>query len=434
MKLIFLNRFFYPDHSATSQMLSDLVFALAERGRTVIVITSRQRYDAPEDTLVPQETVNGVSILRVRTSRFGRGNLVGRAIDYATFYLSAAWCLWRLARSGDVVIAKTDPPMLSVIAVPVCWLRGARLVNWLQDVFPEVATAAGVGGRGGNLVFSPLRRLRNRSLAAAEANVVLGRRMAEHLRSQGVREHQIRVIPNWQDGRLVRPVTHEANPLREAWGLNGKFVVGYSGNLGRVHELDTIMDALALVQSWQCAGGEKGAARPEIVCLFIGGGALHATLAEEVARRQLESIEVKPYQPRDQLSQSLSIADVHLVTLRPEFEGLIVPSKFYGVAAAGRATLFIGDPDGEIPRLLSQYACGLSVEPGDGEGLARAILALSHNPKRYQAMGRRARTLLEERFDRGIALEAWVELFDALQRQPAHGDRWIPRTASGAEM
>src|SRR5688572_28796716 len=111
MRLIFINRYFHPDHSATSQMLSDLAFALADRGHEVAVITGRQRYDAPTDTLPPRETASGVAIHRVWTTRFGRANLIGRTIDYATFYLTAGWRLWRLARPGDVVVAKTDPPM-----------------------------------------------------------------------------------------------------------------------------------------------------------------------------------------------------------------------------------------------------------------------------------------------------------------------------------
>src|SRR5262245_54501313 len=107
-------------------MLSDLAFALAERGHAVSVITSRQRYEGPDGAALPaNEMIDGVSVLRVWTSLFGRIKLVGRAIDYATFYLSAAWRLWRSAGSGDLVIAKTDPPMLSVVAAPVCRLRGA---------------------------------------------------------------------------------------------------------------------------------------------------------------------------------------------------------------------------------------------------------------------------------------------------------------------
>ena len=127
--VIFLNRFFYPDHSATSQMLSDLAFALAAKGDVVSVITSRQRYDAPSARLPKSEDIAGVDVHRVPTSRFGRHFLPGRFVDYFSFYISAAWRLWRLARRWDTIVAKTDPPMLSALAAPIAHLRSARHVN-----------------------------------------------------------------------------------------------------------------------------------------------------------------------------------------------------------------------------------------------------------------------------------------------------------------
>ena len=142
--IIFLNRFFYPDHAATSQLLSDLAFALADGGREVHVITSRQRYDEPESLLPARERIRGVEVHRVWTSRFGRNWLPGRTMDYLTFYTSAAWTLFRLAHSDHVIVAKTDPPLISAVAAMVARLRGARLVNWLQDLFPEVAVASGL--------------------------------------------------------------------------------------------------------------------------------------------------------------------------------------------------------------------------------------------------------------------------------------------------
>ncbi|TCT03966.1 glycosyltransferase family 4 protein [Aquabacter spiritensis] len=410
MALIFLNRFFHPDHSATSQMLSDLAFDLAARGEAVAVIASRLRYDAAAAALPPREIVNGVAVSRVWTSRFGRAGLAGRAVDYLTFYVSAAWQLWRTARRGDVVVAKTDPPMLSVMAGPVCRLRGARLVNWHQDIFPETAQALGLGAGGAAPAFAALRWLRDRSVRGARQNVVLGEGMAARVAAMGVPAGRIAIVPNWADGALIHPVAPSANPLRRDWDLEAAFVVGYSGNLGRAHEVETLLEAMERLGS--PAGGTCA-----VRFLFVGGGAHHAGLKAEVARRGLSCARFQPYQPRARLAQSLSVPDVHLVSLRPELEGLIVPSKFYGIAAAGRPTVFIGAPDGEIARLLARHACGLTVAAGDGAALAAAISRLALQPDLCLKMGAAARTAFDARFDRRIALARWHDLLARAARE-----------------
>src|SRR5437868_5027237 len=140
-RIVFVNRFFHPDHSATSQMLSDLSFHLAERGRRVEVVTSRQRYDDADAKLPPRETVRGVEVRRIWSTRFGRGFLPGRAVDYATFYISAFLALLRRATRDSTIVALTDPPLISVVAALAAMLRGAKLINWTQDLFPEVAEA-----------------------------------------------------------------------------------------------------------------------------------------------------------------------------------------------------------------------------------------------------------------------------------------------------
>ena len=151
-RITFVNRYFYPDHSPTSELLSDVAFALAERGFEVSAITSRQRYDVAKANLAKGETVRGVDVKRVWTSRHGRTRLAARSIDYLTFYVAAAWHLLRSAQRGDVIVAKTDPPLLSVVLAPIAKLKGAHLVNWLQDVFPEVAEKLNIGGFAGRLL------------------------------------------------------------------------------------------------------------------------------------------------------------------------------------------------------------------------------------------------------------------------------------------
>ena len=143
-RIIFINRFFHPDHSATSQILCDLAFHLAETGRAVHVVTSRQLYDNPLAQLQKRESIRGVNIHRIATTRFGRALLPGRAIDYLSFYASTMWSLLLLVRRGDVLVAKTDPPMISLPVLVIAKLRGARVVSWLQDIYPEVALQLGV--------------------------------------------------------------------------------------------------------------------------------------------------------------------------------------------------------------------------------------------------------------------------------------------------
>jgi colanic acid biosynthesis glycosyl transferase WcaI len=171
-RLIFINRFFAPDHSATSRILSDLAFDLAGAGREVHLVTSRQIYDDPKAALPGRETINGVDVHRVASTGFGRTALLGRSIDYVSFYQSVRRCLNDLVRPGDIVIAKTDPPLISIVARPVARRNGARLVNWLQDIYPETAVELGVpfmrGPIAAGLAALAEPRLHRRSRSGAE--------------------------------------------------------------------------------------------------------------------------------------------------------------------------------------------------------------------------------------------------------------------------
>ncbi len=219
-RIIFVNRLFHPDHSASSQLLSDLVFSLADQSE-IIVVTSRQSYDDAPARLTGQETVKGVRVYRIASTRFGRGGLSGRLVDLISFDAATWLTLAILLRRDDVVVVKTDPPMLSVVVHWAAGLKGARRVNWLQDVYPEVAAALGVRGVQG-FPGRMLRVLRDASLIGARSNVVLGQRMAAHLRARGVPTDRIHVIANWADEETIRPIDHNDNPLRRAWGLFGQ--------------------------------------------------------------------------------------------------------------------------------------------------------------------------------------------------------------------
>ena len=176
-------------------------------------------------------------------------------------------------------------------------------------------------------------------------------------------------------------------------------MVGYSGNLGRVHDFDTILGAM-----------EHLRARDEIVFLFIGGGHQLGALKSEAARRGLANAQFRSYQPREHLAQSLGACDAHLVTLRPDLEGLVIPSKLYGIIAAGRPVLFAGAEDGEIAGLVGAARCGQAFRAGDGQALAQCLRALADDPARAREWGENARRLFDERFAMPLALDRWERL------------------------
>lgn len=393
MKLVFVNRFFHPDLAPTGRLAARVAFDAVGQGREVHVISSRQRYEDARASLPAEETVQGVRIHRIAGTRFGRRSLAGRALDYLSFHASATLALLRLLQRGDVVVAMTDPPLLSVSVAVAARLRGARLVNWLQDIFPETATRAGVRGADG-IVAAIARGLRDWSVRCAADNVVLGQRMADEL-ARLVPGASVSVVPNWADGRAIRPAAPESSPLRAAWGLEGKFVIGYSGNLGRVHECDTLVAAARLLEG-----------DPQVAFAFVGGGH-HMDLVRAAG---LRNAVMRDYVPEQQLAEGLAAVDIHLVTLLPAFEGLVVPSKFYGIAAAGRPVIFVGDPEGEIGRLVRATGCGLCIRPGDGEGLAAAIRSLRGDGAGVRDMGSRARVAFDRDWDEPIALARWREV------------------------
>lgn len=399
MKVVFVNRFFHPDLAPTGLHAAQVAFDLAAAGHEVHALTSRLPYDGSGPGYAAEETVRGVRVHRAWTTRFGRGSLAGRASDYFSFYLSAFFSLARLLNRGDIVVAKTDPPLISVIAAMAALLRGARLVNWLQDVFPEAAARSGM-----KLLSGPLgaiaRLKRNWSVRRAVVNVVLGERMATEL-GLLVPGARLRIVPNWADGAAIRPMAAEASALRREWGYAGKFVVGYSGNLGRVHDCATLLEAARLLEEMR-----------DVAFSFTGGG-FHFPRLRAAG---LANLSVRGYVPEARLGESLAACDVHLVTLLPELEGLVVPSKFYGAAAAGRAVIFVGAMDGEIARAIAAHGCGVSVAAGDAAGLAAAIRDLRASPEKLRAMGERARAAFEREWNQPIALARWREVIAEVEK------------------
>lgn len=370
MRFVFLNRFYWPDEPATAQLLTDLAEELARRGHEVVVITSH-----PGASRVPRdETHHGVRILRVRTPRKLLPGIAGKALAYLTFFVGALWrTLWTV-RGGDALVALTDPPLIGVGAWLVGGVRGARLVHWAQDIYPEIAIT--LAGQRWLRVLIPLRDLAWRR---ADACFTLGSDMASVLERAGVPPSRLHLVPNWAPAGLMPQSLSVADPLRATWGLSGKFVVAYSGNLGRVHDL---MPVLAVAAELRDA--------PDITFVFIGQGAQRAALQAEVAQRGLTNVHFHPPQPRAALAATLALGDVHLVTLLPGCETLVFPSKLYGIAAVARPVIVIAPAGCELARLVTTQDFGRAFTRDQPAAIAAALRHLQADPALSARLGQAA--------------------------------------------
>ena len=397
-KIIFVNRFAWPDHSATAQILTQVSEALANAGHDVHIIASRAHYSGGGAELPALETHAGVTIHRTWTSRFGRANLVGRALDYMSFYASSFFSVLRHAHGKDLVIAKTDPPLLGVTIGLAARLKGAARANWLQDLYPEVAAALDVSLAKGP-IGQILKSLRNHSLRQSELVIAIGSRMKTRLISERIDSSRIVILPNFSRDDEISPEPDGTEELKQAWGFGEQdFIVGYSGNLGRAHDYETMLDAAGMLKDDR-----------DTRFLFVGGGHANTLVGQEAQERGLDSLHFQPYQPESRLGQSLSVPDVHWLSLKPELEGLIVPSKFYGIAAVARPVIMIGDPDGEIGQIVTQFECGAVFAPGESRELADYLTYLKQDPASRHRLGQNARAWLNKHASRHTVLNQWTE-------------------------
>lgn len=398
-KIIFVNRVYWPNEAATAQLLTDLATELVTRGWQVHVVTSGSG----------AESCAGVAVHRVGGAG-PRDTLLRRFWQDCRFLLEVRRAVKRLAEPGDVVVLKTDPPLLAVSLTAIALARGAQVLHWIQDIYPEIVPRH--AGRWLSPFLAPLRWVRNRAWRDSRHCLVPSAEMRPLVEQSGGPAVSVTVIPNWAPRDLESPATDAAvEHLRSTWGLSGKFVVAYSGNLGRVHEFDTLLRAAMLLRDDDA-----------VVFVVVGDGPRLAEVKAFVSHQALANVRFFPLQPRTELATSLAVGDVHLVTLRPGFEGLVNPSKLAGVLAVGRPAFYIGADSGATPRLLAEENCGRSFRPGDATGLAAALHELKEDPALRQAMGSAARSC----FERHFRFEGAVREWDVLLRQLAGEESTLP--------
>jgi glycosyltransferase involved in cell wall biosynthesis len=301
----------------------------------------------------------------------------------------------------DVLLVESTPPLLVVSGAIASAARGVPLVHVIHDLYPDVAEALGTLTASGPLARG-LRRLHRWALHRCATVITLGPDMEERVAgSYGVPRETLRVISNWADVDALRVAADEVERLRDQWRLQGRKVVMYSGNLGMAHSFAEI---LAVADRWR--------SRSDTVFLFVGTGVAAEAVAQRARDRQLENIVFKPHQAWSALGVSLSAADVHLITQRPETLGMLVPSKLYGIMAVGRPAVFVGPDDSEVARTLQEAGAGFTVAPGDVGALERVLESLLSDPGLQRTCGEAGRRYMRERGSRARRTEAYRQVLE----------------------
>jgi putative colanic acid biosynthesis glycosyltransferase WcaI len=397
-RLLVLNQYYWPGFEATAYLLSQLCAALADEF-DVTVVTGRL---ATPPAGPGRTEHDGVEIVRVRSTAFDRSNLLLRAINYVT-YLLGSLSAGLSSRKPDVVLCMTDPPVIANVALFIARRFRVPLVVVSQDVFPEIAVE--------------LKRLENKSLIAllrgligyylrrADRVVAIGDTMRRRLVEKGAPADRIAVIPNWVDTSAIAPADKDNEWSREH-GLADRFVVMHSGNIGHAQNLDALIRATTFLRDLD-----------DLTVAIIGGGARHAELLALCERLEADPVVFLGYQPRELLSLSLSSADLHVVGLASGLSGYVVPSRLYGILAAGRPVIVAADADSETAHVVEREGCGVVVPPGQPPLLAAAIRAAHDGELDLAEMGKRGREYVVREADRLVAFGRYRSLLHEL----AHG-------------
>lgn len=407
MHIVFFNRSYYPDQTATGQLLTDLCEDLVrDHACRVSVVAGPPLLPstAPASSsrgIVSIERHNGVEIHRASGTRFDKRRFAGRATNYVTYFMSAAFAGLRV-KKPDVVVALTDPPIVGIAA----WLAGLRhrapLVMAFKDLFPEVAAL--LPDFHSSTINAALQGVNRFLVQRAAVNIALGESMRRRLiENKGAPAERTVIIPDWADTAAVVPGPKD-NAFSRTHGLADKFVVMHSGNMGLSQELETIVEAAAILRDV-----------PDLCFVFQGEGVKKPELEARARERSLSNVKFLPFAPKAALGESFAAADVFIVSLQTGLAGYIVPSKLYGILAAGRPYVAAVEATCEVASLATTHGCGLVAEPGNAREMADRIMTFYRDRDFTIRAGQQARQVGLS-FDRRIQVGRYLDVFRGLAR------------------
>ncbi|MBD2742047.1 glycosyltransferase family 4 protein [Coleofasciculus sp. FACHB-1120] len=405
VRLSIITQFYPPDYAATGQLIEELAANLGQLGLPVQIFTGQPGYAFKKHSAPAIEHCNKVLVQRSRTSRMWPQRIRGKAINGLLFCVRSGLHLLQTAGRGDVLLLTTAPPFLPILGYLANLSFGVPYVCLLYDLYPDVAVELNVV-RPQNWLVRFWDFVNSCIWKNAQKIIVLSPSMKDRVTAKCPEvANKISVIHNWADPDRIVPIPKPDNWFAQEFNLVDTFTVLYSGNMGRCHDMDTILEAARLLEN------------EPIQFVFIGNGAKRQTCINKVSMMGLRNCRFLPYQNKQNLPYSLTACDLSLVSISPGMEGLVVPSKLYAALAAGRPLAVICEPHSYLRQLISEAKCGAAFNNEDANGLAKFIQSLAASPNLVNRMGRAGRHYLESNFTPEIIAQQYSTILHQAVRE-----------------
>lgn len=401
--LLIYAHYYYPDVASTGQILTELAEGLNDTFHTTVICTVPS-YTGKISQYYRKhkyyyENINGVDVLRIRVPEFRKSFALSRIFNILSYFFSAVFATFRVEHQ-DYIFTISQPPILGgMLGVIGKHIKKAKLIYNIQDFNPEQVMA--VDFTHNKLVLSIMMLLDKYSCQQANKVIIVGRDMIETLQKRFQKMVPYAYINNWINEKEIYPLPEDnarVLKFKRKYGLENKFVIMYSGNIGLYYDLLNILKTI-----------EKFKETEDVIFAFIGEGSVLEELRTYKEAHHLSNVVFIPYQPKSELIYSLNAGDVHFVVNAKGIKGVSVPSKLYGVMAVGKPVLGIMEEGAEARLIVEEAKCGMSVKPGDYsaiEDLIRKYIGL-RDSRELKNMGEMGRKFLTEHLTKEVSIDKY---------------------------
>lgn len=412
-KLLIYAHYYIPDTASTGQILRELAEGMLDKFDITVICVVPSYLGTVEDKykahMFYHENINGVDILRIRVPEFSKTNTMSRIKNILTYFFGAMIATFKVGKQ-DYVFSISQPPILGgILGVWGKWMKHAKYIYNIQDFNPEQVLA--VNFSKNKLITGAMMFFDKFSCRQSDLIITVGRDLVQtvHNRFKGKKVPKTVMINNWIDEKEIYPVEADYPKVvafKEKYGLQDKFVIMYSGNIGLYYDLENIMKVIEQVKP-----GTKTADGREVVFAFVGAGSVLDKLVAYKEEKQMDNVVFIPYQDKADLIYSLNAGDVHWCVNAKGIKGVSCPSKYYGIAAAGKAVLAVLEKDSEIRCIIEETHGGLCSEPGDYEAIAENLKWFIENSgtDKVIEMGKRSRENLVQNLTREVSVRKYAE-------------------------